>query len=45
MLLRASVIVECTLGITTLYNYSNILSTSEIFNIGTLEEITINNYS
>ncbi|KAL6834639.1 hypothetical protein V8C40DRAFT_92592 [Trichoderma camerunense] len=44
MLLRASVIVECTLGI-TLYNYSCISSISNTFNIGTIEEITISKYS
>ncbi|KAK0760044.1 hypothetical protein N5P37_007123 [Trichoderma harzianum] len=44
MLHRESVIVECTLGI-TLYNYTNVSSTSNVFNIGTTEQIPIGNYS
>ncbi|KAK4065009.1 uncharacterized protein Triagg1_8825 [Trichoderma aggressivum f. europaeum] len=43
-LLRESVVVECTLGI-TLYNYSNVSSTSNVFNIGRTEQIPIGNYS
>ncbi|KAL6700473.1 hypothetical protein J3F84DRAFT_358259 [Trichoderma pleuroticola] len=44
MLLRESMVVECTLGI-TLYNYSKVSSASNVFNIGTAEQIPIGNYS
>lgn len=44
MLLRESAVVECTLGI-TLYNYSNVSSTSNVFNFGTTQQIPIGNYS
>ncbi|OPB43701.1 hypothetical protein A0O28_0099890 [Trichoderma guizhouense] len=44
MLLRESVVVECTLGI-TLYNYSEVSSISNSFYIDTIEEIPIGNYS
>lgn len=42
--IEESVIIECTLGI-TLYNYSNVSSTSNVFNIGTTKQIPIGNYS
>ncbi|KAL7953587.1 hypothetical protein V8C34DRAFT_320767 [Trichoderma compactum] len=43
-LLEESVIVECMFGI-TLYNYSNVSSTSNVFNVGTTEQIPIGNFS
>ncbi|QYS94323.1 hypothetical protein H0G86_001660 [Trichoderma simmonsii] len=44
ILLQESMVVECTLGI-TMYNYSDISSFSNTFNIATTEEIPIGNYS